>query len=65
MTAYVTHTWGFKPTTPEGKVVQLADKIAYINHDIEDSIRAGVISESDLPKDCIEYFSSNQSKRLK
>jgi len=59
-----THTWGFKPTTPEGKIVQLADKIAYINHDIEDSIRAGVISESDLPKDCIEYFSSNQSKRL-
>ena len=38
-----THTWGFTPTTPEGKVVQLADKIAYINHDIEDSIRAGVI----------------------
>ena len=59
-----THSWGFKPTTPEGKVVQLADKIAYINHDIEDSIRAGVISESDLPKDCIDYFSSNQSKRL-
>lgn len=60
----LTHTWGFKPTTPEGKVVQLADKIAYINHDIEDSIRAGVIAESDLPKDCIEYFSSNQSQRL-
>jgi dGTPase len=60
----MTHTWGYKPTTPEGKVVQLADKIAYINHDIEDSIRAGVITESDLPKDCIEYFSSNQSKRL-
>ena len=59
-----THSWGYEPTTPEGKVVQLADKIAYINHDIEDSIRAGVISESDLPKDCIQYFSSNQSKRL-
>lgn len=59
-----THTWGFEPLTPEAKVVQLADKIAYINHDIEDSIRAGVISESDLPKDCIEYFSSNQSERL-
>jgi len=58
------HSWGYKPLTPEGKVVQLADKIAYINHDIEDSIRAGVISESDLPRDCIEYFSSNQSKRL-
>lgn len=59
-----THSWGLEPTTAEGKVVQLADKIAYINHDIEDSIRAGVISESDLPQDCIEYFSSNQSRRL-
>lgn len=59
-----THSWGYSPTTPEGKVVQLADKIAYINHDIEDSIRAGVISHSDLPKDCLEYFSSTQSKRL-
>src|SRR5574344_640927 len=59
-----THSWGYKPITPEGEVVQLADKIAYINHDIEDSIRAGVIAESDLPKDCIKYFSSNQSKRL-
>ncbi len=60
----LTHTWGFKPKTPEAQIVQLADKIAYINHDIEDSIRAGIIAESDLPKDCIEYFSSNQSRRL-
>lgn len=60
----LTHTWGYTPRTPEAQVVQLADKIAYINHDIEDSIRAGLISESDLPKDCIQYFSSIQSKRL-
>jgi dGTPase len=60
----LTHTWGYKPITTEGEVVQLADKIAYINHDIEDSIRAGIIAESDLPRDCREYFSSNQSKRL-
>lgn len=60
----LTHTWGFQPKTPEAQVVQLADKIAYINHDIEDSIRAGIISESDLPQDCIKYFSSNQKKRL-
>lgn len=60
----LTHTWGFKPITPEGQIVQLADKIAYINHDIEDSIRAGIISESDLPKDCTKYFSSIQKKRL-
>lgn len=60
----LTHTWGFQPKTPEAQVVQLADKIAYINHDIDDSIRAGIISESDLPKDCIAYFSSIQKKRL-
>ena len=60
----LTHTWGFQPKTPEGQVVQLADKIAYINHDIEDSIRAGIIAESDLPKECITYFSSNQKRRL-
>ena len=59
-----THSWGYKPLTPEAKVVQLADKIAYINHDIEDSIRAGIIAESDLPKDCIKYFSSNPPARL-
>ena len=60
----MTHSWGYKPKTPEAQVVQYADKIAYINHDIEDSIRAGVIAENDLPKDCIEYFSTNQSERL-
>ena len=54
----LTHTWGYRPNTPEAQIVQLADKIAYINHDIEDSIRAGIISESDLPQDCIDYFSS-------
>src|SRR5574344_2422279 len=60
----LTHSWGYKPKTPEAQAVQLADKIAYINHDIEDSIRAGIIAESDLPEECIKYFSSNQSKRL-
>lgn len=60
----LTHTWGYTPKTPEAQIVQLADKIAYINHDIEDSIRAGIIVESDLPKACIKYFSSIQSQRL-
>lgn len=60
----MTHTWGFQPKTPEAQVVQLADKIAYINHDIDDSIRAGIISESDLPKECINYFSSISKRRL-
>ncbi len=60
----LTHTWGYKPKTPEAQIVQYADKIAYINHDIEDSVRAGIISEDDLPKDCVKYFTSNQSARL-
>lgn len=60
----LTHTWGYKPKTPEAQVVQYADKIAYINHDIEDSVRAGIISEKDLPEDCIKYFSLDQSTRL-
>lgn len=60
----LTHSWGYKPNTPEAQIVQYADKIAYINHDIEDSIRAGVISESNLPKDCLNYFTTNQSARL-
>lgn len=60
----LTHTWGFEPKTPEAQAVQVADKIAYINHDIEDSIRAGIIAENDLPKECIKYFSSVQKKRL-
>src|SRR5574344_2018504 len=60
----MTHSWGLKPITLEGQVVQLADKIAYINHDIDDSVRAGIISEEDLPKDCINYFSSDKNKRL-
>lgn len=60
----LTHSWGYKPKTPEAQVVQYADKIAYINHDIEDSVRAGVISEDDLPKDCSDYFTKNQSERL-
>ena len=60
----LTHTWGYKPKTPEAQIVQYADKIAYINHDIEDSVRAGIMSEADLPHDCVKYFSSNQSERL-
>ncbi len=58
------HSWGLKPETCEAQVVQFADKIAYINHDIDDSIRAGIIAEEDLPEDCKEYFTSNKNKRL-
>lgn len=53
-----------KAFTLEGKIVKLSDKIAYINHDIDDAIRAGIIKETDLPQDCTNYFSLDRSERI-
>ena len=50
--------------TREGKIVKLSDKIAYLNHDIDVAMRAGIIKESDLPQDCIQYFSLDRSERI-
>ncbi|MDD3237802.1 MAG: deoxyguanosinetriphosphate triphosphohydrolase [Candidatus Gastranaerophilales bacterium] len=50
------------PYTLEGQAVKFSDKIAYIHHDIQDSMRAGIIREADLPSDCIKYFNNNQKK---
>ncbi|MBE6039196.1 MAG: deoxyguanosinetriphosphate triphosphohydrolase [Anaerofustis stercorihominis] len=60
----ITHSTGSCPETPEGKVVQFSDKIAYINHDIDDAIRAGIITEADLPKECIRILGDTHSKRI-
>jgi dGTPase len=53
-----------KPATREGQVVQFADKIAYINHDIEDAIRAGVLSEADLPEAPVRVLGDSKTKRI-
>jgi dGTPase len=50
--------------TLEGQVVRIADIIAYINHDIDDAIRGGVISQSDIPKDCLKSLGDTHSKRI-
>lgn len=50
--------------TPEGNIVRLADTIAYINHDIEDSIRAGLLHESDLPAECTDILGHSKSERI-
>lgn len=50
--------------TLEGQVVRISDRIAYINHDIDDAIRAGVLAESDLPADCISVLGSTHSDRI-
>ena len=50
--------------TLEGRVVRLADKIAYLNHDIEDAIRAGILSEGDLPWEAVYQLGRNKSVRI-
>ncbi|HNX65187.1 MAG TPA: deoxyguanosinetriphosphate triphosphohydrolase [Oscillospiraceae bacterium] len=50
--------------TKEGYIVRLADKIAYINHDIDDAIRAGVLKETDIPKEITDILGSTKSKRI-
>ncbi len=51
-------------STLEGQVVRIADRIAYINHDIDDAIRAGIIAYSDLPVSEMEYFGNSHSMRI-
>lgn len=50
--------------TKEGYIVRLADKIAYINHDIDDAIRAGMLKESDLPKSATDVLGHSKSARI-
>ncbi len=58
------HTGAKKPQTPEGEIVRLADRIAYINHDIDDAVRAGVLTEADIPKEISEALGVGHSKRI-
>lgn len=58
------HRTSGKPGTLEGEVVRLCDKIAYINHDIDDSLRAGIFNEKDLPKECIDVLGIGVRDRL-
>ena len=53
-----------KAQTLEGQVVRYSDKIAYVNHDIDDSIRAGLLSESMLPGDAIAILGANHGMRI-
>lgn len=53
-----------KPATLEGRIVQLSDKIAYINHDIDDAIRGGILKEEDLPKKYTDILGNRTKVRL-
>jgi len=58
------HTGPEKPATLEGRIVKLVDRVAYINHDIDDALRAGVISAADLPAEEIELLGPTGSARI-
>jgi len=60
----INHKMNSKPKTLEGKAVSLADRIAYINHDIDDAINGGFITIDDIPKDLIELLGKTSRQRI-
>lgn len=58
------HTGSGVPFTLEGQVVKISDRVAYINHDIDDALRSGVITEADLPEDCIRVLGKTHRGRI-
>jgi dGTPase len=59
------HTWTMPmPATLEGQIARFADRIAYLNHDIDDAIRAGILTEHDLPKATRAVLGGSHSGRI-
>ena len=58
------HRTSGSPSTLEGKIVQLSDKIAYTNHDIDDAIRAGMLRPRDIPRDIVALIGTKSSSRI-
>ena len=60
----VNHSGPNIPFTLEGRVVRISDRIAYINHDIDDALRGGIIRTEDIPRDCLELFGASHGERI-
>jgi dGTPase len=58
------HTGPVEPETLEGKIVRIVDRVAYINHDIDDAIRAGVLRAEDLPREELAVLGDTGSRRI-
>ena len=58
------HTGDEEPATLEGKIVRIVDRVAYINHDIDDAIRAGLLAPGDLPAEEIATLGATGSRRI-
>jgi len=53
-----------EPTTLEGQIVRVADVIAYLNHDLDDALRAGIIKVKDIPREFLKIFGNRHSERI-
>ncbi|MDO4286235.1 MAG: deoxyguanosinetriphosphate triphosphohydrolase [Eubacteriales bacterium] len=60
----VCHTGKQRAATPEGRIVHFADRIAYVNHDIDDAVRAGIIIPEDLPKEAVRILGETHGDRI-
>lgn len=58
------HAGKNEAATLEGKIIKLADRIAYINHDIDDALRADIISEKDIPENCVKILGKSHGERI-
>ncbi|OFW78595.1 MAG: deoxyguanosinetriphosphate triphosphohydrolase [Actinobacteria bacterium RBG_19FT_COMBO_70_19] len=59
------HPWSMPaPSTSEGHVVRLADRIAYVNHDVDDAVRAGVLSVDALPRESLDVLGWTHGERI-
>jgi dGTPase len=58
------HTGELLPETQEGRIIRIADRIAYINHDVDDAIRAGILREMDIPEEITCAFGARHSDRI-
>ncbi|MEI8308374.1 MAG: deoxyguanosinetriphosphate triphosphohydrolase [Chloroflexales bacterium] len=59
----MTTAWG-TASTLEGQIIKICDSVAYINHDIDDAIRAGVLRQGDLPKECLDVLGHGHGQRI-
>lgn len=62
--AILNHSGSAEASTLEGRIVNIADRIAYINHDIDDAIRGGIISIDDIPKDLLDILGRGHGERI-
>ncbi|WHH59570.1 deoxyguanosinetriphosphate triphosphohydrolase [Petroclostridium sp. X23] len=60
----VNHTGDHMASTLEGQIIKYADRIAYINHDIDDAIRGGILNMDNMPKHCTEILGESHGRRI-